>query len=181
MAMRKLNTYLSLALCLVFLLHLVMGSFMILGIGHNGGKLLAIAGACALVIHVALSAYSTGRTMTRLGLRHLLQYGWANRLFWLRRLSGLAILILLFGHIGLFGAVIDGQYVLFDFTWPKALLQGTFLTALCVHIATNMRPLFVSLGWSGIAGRCRDVYASLVVFYLFSIVALIIYYVGWQL
>lgn len=178
--MRKLNVCISLALCLLFALHLVMGSFMLLGIGHNGGRLLALAGVALLAVHLVLSGCSTGRTLRRLGWLRLVQYGRENRLFWLRRLSGLAIILLLVGHVGLFGTVVDGQYVLFDFTWPKALLQGAFLTALCLHIGTNIRPLFVSLGWSRIQERCRDCYVSLGIIYLFSILALSIYYAGWQ-
>lgn len=178
--MRKLNTCISLALCGLFTLHLVMGSFMLTGIGQNGGKYLALAGVVLLVAHVVLSGSSTGRTLRRLGRKGLFQYGRANGLFWLRRVSGLAIVVLLAGHIGLFGAVVDGQYILFDFTWPKALVQGAFLTALALHIGTNVRPLCVSLGWNRVQARCRDCYVSLGVMYVFSMLALGIYYVGWQ-
>lgn len=178
--MRKLNTYISLALCVVFLVHLVMGSFMVLGIGHNGGKYLALAGLILLAIHITCSVISTGRTCRRLGVRHLLLYGRQNALFWLRRCTGLLILLFLLGHIGLFGTVMDGQYVLFEFTWQKLVLQLLFMTALSIHILTNIRPLFVSLGWYHIAPRSQDVYIIVGVLYLFSVLAMAIYYVGWQ-
>lgn len=178
--MRKVNTYISLALCLIFLLHLVMGSFMVLGIGHNGGKILALAGLVLLVIHIGCSMISTGQTLRRLGWRNVTLYGWQNRLFWLRRGTGLLILVFLLGHIGLFGTVMDGHYVLFEFTWQKLVIQLLFMTALSVHILTNIRPLFVSLGWHHIAPRSQDVYIIVGVLYLFSILAMAIYYVGWQ-
>ena len=38
--MRKLNTILSVLLLVIFLLHGIMGSFMLLGIGSNAGKFL---------------------------------------------------------------------------------------------------------------------------------------------
>lgn len=42
--MRKLNTILSVLLLVIFLLHGIMGSFMLLGIGSNAGKILAWVG-----------------------------------------------------------------------------------------------------------------------------------------
>ena len=43
--MRKLNTILSVLLLVIFLLHGIMGSFMLLGIGSNAGKILACSSA----------------------------------------------------------------------------------------------------------------------------------------
>ena len=46
--MRKLNTILSVLLIVVFLLHGVLGSFMLLGVGQTGGKMLAHIGMLLL-------------------------------------------------------------------------------------------------------------------------------------
>ena len=53
-----------------------------------------------------------------------------NAVFWARRASGLAILILMFFHIGLFGGVQDGIYILFPFTTVKLITQLLLVAAL---------------------------------------------------
>ena len=42
--MRKINTILSVLLLVIFMLHGLMGSFMLLGIGSSAGKILAWVG-----------------------------------------------------------------------------------------------------------------------------------------
>lgn len=178
--MRKLNTLLSAALIAILLIHVVFGSFMILGIGHNGAKILALIGAGLLILHILLSGVATTQTIRRMVSRHMPLYVRANRLFLLRRLSGLGIVIFLVFHIGMFGTMVDTHYVLYEFTTTKLLLQFGFMTSLFVHIGTNIRPLFVSLGWQQITNHCRDVYVVLGVLYMFTLTAISMYYGGWQ-
>ena len=52
--MRKLNTILSVLLLVIFLLHGIMGSFMLLGIGSNAGKILAWVGVAVLAVHAGI-------------------------------------------------------------------------------------------------------------------------------
>lgn len=103
-----------------------------------------------------------------------------NAIFWARRASGLAILILLFFHIGLFGKVQNGTYILFPFTTVKMVTQLLFVAAIFVHIFINIRPLLVSLGIISYKERRGDIYLILSVLLLFIAGAVIFYYIGWQ-
>ena len=94
--------------------------------------------------------------------------------------SGLAILILLFFHIGLFGKVQNGTYILFPFTTVKMVTQLLFVAAIFVHIFINIRPLLVSLGIISYKERRSDIYLILSVLLLFIAGAVILYYIGWQ-
>ena len=94
--------------------------------------------------------------------------------------SGLAILILLFFHIGLFGKVQNGTYILFPFTTVKMVTQLLFVAAIFVHIFINIRPLLVSLGIISYKERRGDIYLILSVLLLFIAGAVIFYYIGWQ-
>ena len=129
--MRKINTILSVLLLVIFMLHGLMGSFMLLGIGSSAGKILAI-------------------------------------------------LILMFFHIGLFGGVQDGIYILFPFTTVKLITQLLLVAALFIHLFINIRPLLVSLGIISYKERRGDIYLILSVLLLFSAGAVIIYYIGWH-
>ena len=86
------------------LLHGVLGSFMLLGVGQTGGKMLAHIGMLLLFLHLCIGVRLTMQTLrTKQGFAYSKQ----NALFWTRRASGLAILILVFFHMGAFGSVED--------------------------------------------------------------------------
>lgn len=176
---RKLNTMLSGLLILIFMVHGIMGGFLLLGIGSSAGKILAWIGVAVLAAHTGIGVLLTVqslRTAKRAGGNYLRQ----NRIFWARRASGLAILLLLFFHIGLFGGIENGQYILFPFTTVKLIVQLLFVAALFVHILINIRPLLVSLGITSDQERRGDIYLLLSVLLLFIAGAVILYYIGWQ-
>ena len=83
-------------------------------------------------------------------------------------------------HIGLFGKVQNGTYILFPFTTVKMVTQLLFVAAIFVHIFINIRPLLVSLGIISYKERRSDIYLILSVLLLFIAGAVILYYIGWQ-
>ena len=118
--MRKINTIHSVLLLVIFMLHGLMGSFMLLGIGSSAGKILAWVGVAVLAAHTVIGVILTINSLKIskiAGNSYLKQ----NAVFWAWRASGLAILILMFFHIGLFGGVQDGIYILFPFTRTHTL------------------------------------------------------------
>ena len=173
--MRKINTILSVLLLVIFMLHGLMGSFMLLGIGSSAGKILAWVGVAVLAAHTVIGVILTINT-----LKISKNAGKQNAVFWARRASGLAILILMFFHIGLFGGVQDGIYILFPFTTVKLITQLLLVAALFIHLFINIRPLLVSLGIISYKERRGDIYLILSVLLLFSAGAVIIYYIGWH-
>ena len=99
--MRKWNTILSVLMLLIFMIHGIMGSFMLNGVGSSAGKLLAWIGVGILVVHTVIGVILTVQslqTAKQSGKMYLKQ----NAIFWAGRASGMAILILLLFHIGLF-------------------------------------------------------------------------------
>ena len=177
--MRKINTILSVLLLVIFMLHGLMGSFMLLGIGSSAGKILAWVGVAVLAAHTVIGVILTINTLKiskNAGNSYLKQ----NAVFLARRASGLAILILMFFHIGLFGGVQDGIYILFPFTTVKLITQLLLVAALFIHLFINIRPLLVSLGIISYKERRGDIYLILSVLLLFSAGAVIIYYIGWH-
>lgn len=177
--MRKINTILSVLLLLIFMIHGTMGAFMLLGIGSSAGKILAWIGVAILVAHTVIGillTIQTIRTSKAPGNGYLKQ----NAVFWARRASGLAILILLFFHIGLFGGIQEGVYILFPFTTVKMIAQLLLIAAFFLHLFVNIRPLLVSLGIISYKERRGDIYLILSVLLLFISGSVIIYYIGWQ-
>ena len=177
--MRKINTILSVLLLVIFMLHGLMGSFMLLGIGSSAGKILAWVGVAVLAAHTVIGVILTINTL-KISKNAGNSYLKHNAVFWARRASGLAILILMFFHIGLFGGVQDGIYILFPFTTVKLITQLLLVAALFIHLFINIRPLLVSLGIISYKERRGDIYLILSVLLLFSAGAVIIYYIGWH-
>lgn len=177
--MRKINTILSVLLLVIFMLHGLMGSFMLLGIGSSAGKILAWVGVAVLAAHTVIGVILTINTL-KISKNEGNSYLKQNAVFWARRASGLAILILMFFHIGLFGGVQDGIYILFPFTTVKLITQLLLVAALFIHLFINIRPLLVSLGIISYKERRGDIYLILSVLLLFSAGAVIIYYIGWH-
>ena len=143
--MRKLNTILSVLLLFICLLHGLMGSFMLLGISSGAGKFLAWIGVGILAAHTVLGLLLTAQTFraSRSGGK---LYGKQNALFWARRTSGLAILLMLFFHIGVFGRVQDGVYILFPFTTVRLLTQLLLVASVFCASSAQSPTLLVSLG-----------------------------------
>lgn len=177
--MRKLNTILSILLLFIFLLHGIMGSFSLLGIGKSVGGMLVWIGVAILALHTIIGIVLTVQTLWATKSKDNL-YLKQNALFWARRASGLAILILVFFHVGLFGGVKDGTYILFPFTTVRLAMQLLLIAAFFLHIFINVRPLLVSLGILSYKERRGDIYLILSVLLLFIVSATMIYYIGWQ-
>ena len=177
--MRKWNTILSVLMLLIFMIHGIMGSFMLNGVGSSAGKLLAGMGVGIVVVDTVIGVILTDQslqTAKQSGKMYLKQ----NVIFWARRASGMAILILLLFHIGLFGKVQNGTYILFPFTTVKMVTQLLIVAAIFVDIFINIRALLVSLGIISYKERRSDIYLILSVLLLFIAGAVILYYIGWQ-
>lgn len=175
--LRKINTILSILLLLIFLIHGVLGSFMLIGIGSVPGKVLAWMGVVILAAHTIIGVILTIKTLRRGKGNYYVRQ---NAVFWARRISGFGILILLFFHIGLFGGIQDGAYILFPFTTVRFIAQMLLVAVFFVHLFLNIRPLLVSLGILKYKERQGDIFLILSVLLLFIAGAVIIYYIGWQ-
>ena len=178
--MRKLNTILSVLLLFICLLHGLMGSFMLLGISSGAGKFLAWIGVGILAVHTVLGLLLTAQTFraSRSGGK---LYGKQNALFWARRHQGRrCYLLMLFFHIGVFGRVQDGVYILFPFTTVRLLTQLLLVASVFVHLLLNLRPLLVSLGIVRDKEQRGDLYLILSILVLFAAGSIILYYIGWN-
>ena len=177
--MRKINTILSVCLILIFLIHGIMGAFMLAGTGQSAGKLLAWLGVAILAVHTVIGVILTFRTL-KASKNNGKPYFRQNSLFWTRRASGLAILILVFFHIGAFGKMNDGKYLLLPFTNFKLITQLLLVFSLFTHIFVNIRPLLISLGVIKYKERRADIFLILSILLLFISGCIVSYYIGWN-
>lgn len=177
--MRRINTILSVFILVVFMVHGVLGSFMLMDISTSGGKLLAWIGLALLIVHAVFGAVFTIQAVQS-GKKSGKWYLKQNSRFWTRRFSGIAILILVFFHFRVYGETINGTYELKEFTTFKFVTQILLIFALFVHIFVNIRPLLISLGLLQYKERREDIFVVISVLLLFFTGAVLFYYIRWQ-
>jgi len=156
-----------------------MGSFLLLGIGTGAATTLAWVGLGLILVHTGLGVALTVQAM-RSGREVGRWYLKQNAEFWIRRLSGVAIIILLFFHLGVYGETVAGSFGLQEFTAVKLITQLLLIAALFIHIFVNLRPLLISLGIIRHRERRVDLFLVASVFLLFFTSAVLFYYIGWQ-
>lgn len=177
--MRRWNAVLSAGILVVFIIHGVLGGYQLLGAGSTAAK--AAAWICLALIgaHTVLGIILTCDTL-RVLRRTGVGYFRENMLFWARRVSGLAVMLLLAFHLTAFS---DGSGAQLRLRWfgPARLTAQLLLTAaLALHILSNARPLLLSFGVRSPKERAGDILLVLSVLLLFMAAAFVVYYLRWN-
>ena len=100
--MRRFNAILTAAILLLLLVHAILGSFQLLGVGDTAVKGIAWTAAGLILLHTAIGVKYTADTL-RVRKKTGAGYVRENKLFWARRVSGFAVMVLLFFHFTAFG------------------------------------------------------------------------------
>ena len=178
--MRKWNAILTAAIMSLFLLHAILGGFQLFGVGATALKGAAWAAAALTLVHTAIGVKLTAdsiRVWKKTGVGYFKQ----NKLFWARRVSGFAVMILLIFHMTAFGYDNGGAYRLRWFTDAKLAAQLLLVAALAVHIVTNVKPMLISFGVRGLKKYVGDILFVLSVLLLFMAAAFVVYYLRWNI
>ena len=176
--MRKINAILTAAILVLFLLHGIMGAFTLTGIAENAFKLAGYLCMALIGVHAVIGILLMRDTL-RAGKASGARYTKENRLFWARRISGFALLVLMFFHIGSFGYVGENGFRLRNFDAFRLAAQLLLVAALAVHIISNVKPAMISFGIRLLKGRSADILFVLSVLLLFMAAAFVIYYLRW--
>ncbi|AVM68223.1 pilus assembly protein PilX [Lachnospiraceae bacterium oral taxon 500] len=177
--MRKWNAVLTLLIFILFLLHAVFGSLQMLGVGNTALKGLSWAAVGLITVHTLIGLKLTLETL-KVQRQTGVFYWRENKLFWARRISGLAVMLLLFCHLTAFSYTRDGAYRLHWFTAGRLTVQLFLLAAVGVHIITNVKPLLIAFGVKGLRSWLIDMLVILSVLLLFMAAAFVVYYLRWN-
>ena len=143
--MRKWNAILTAAILVLFLIHATLGGFQLVGVGDTAAKWAAWAALALIVVHTVIGVKLTLDAL-RVWKKTGVSYFRENALFWARRLSGFAIMVLLAFHLTAFGETNGGMYRLKWFDTAKLVTQILLVAAIALHIVTNVRPMLISFG-----------------------------------
>lgn len=180
--MRKFNAILSMAVLALFLFHVIAGSFQLFG-ASAGGSVIMKAGAFlmlgAVVLHAVIGIKLTVDTfaaMKKSGKGYLRE----NKLFWIRRISGFAIMLFIASHVIIFLGSGDGAFRLNLFDVPQLVSSLLLVLSVLVHVVTNIRPLMLALGARSIGEFITDAAFILSLLLLVSGAAFVVYFIRWS-
>ena len=177
--MRKLNAVLTAAIMLLFLVHAILGGFQLLGVGSTAVKALAWICVALIAAHTVIGIRLTADTL-RVRKKTGVGYFRENTLFWARRISGFAVMVLLVFHITAFGDNSGAQYRLRWLDTANLVTQLLLIASLALHILSNVRPMLISFGIRSLRERTGDILFILSVVMIFLASAFIVYYLRWN-
>ena len=180
--MRKLNAIVSLLLIILFLIHTIAGSFQMMKIIPGGNEMmknlsyfmLFLIGVHIIIgIKLTIDSIIIGRKSGKFYFRE-------NAVFWTRRITGIAMILLVICHVLLFTS--NGEvFRLNDFNEVQLIFSIFLVFTLLVHILANIRPLLISFGISGFRLYVKDILLILAIISLFGAFAFVIYYLRWHI
>lgn len=177
--MRKWNAVLTVVILLLFLAHAVFGGVLLLGTETTVAKALSHPLATLIAAHIVLGIALTADTL-RVWRKTGVAYFRENRLFWARRISGLAVMALLLFHIGAFGWTERGVYHLRRFSASRLAAELLLVLSLAVHVIANVKPALISLGVRRLKGAAGSILFVLSALLLGMAAAFIAYYLEWN-
>jgi len=177
--MRKWNAILTAAILVLFLLHGVFGAFQLFGLAPTTLKAVAWTALALVAAHTVIGVKLTADSLCvwrQTGVGYFRQ----NKLFWARRISGFAVMVLLAFHMTAFGYSNGGAYRLRWFTDFRLATQLLLIVTLALHVLMNVRPMLISFGVRGLKQYVGDILFVLSVLLLFMAAAFVVYYLRWN-
>lgn len=178
--MRKLNGILARVVVVLFLIHAVMGCFMLQGRSSVSCFPLTILLLVTVIAHAILGVIATIKAV-RSGGSSGKWYFRQNKAFWIKRISGVSILLLLIFHMSVYVTSSNGVYFLKEFTWVSLVSQLLFVLAIFVHLYVSIEGMLIAKGILQYKERKKDWLLVLSVFMLMIAATIIMYYVQWQI
>ncbi|MBP3796655.1 MAG: pilus assembly protein PilX [Ruminococcus sp.] len=181
--MRKLNGIVSMCIIVLFLIHAAMGALQLTGL-IPGGSLFMKAAAWTMVaftvVHMVIGIKLTADTLKALK-KSGAGYFRENRLFWIRRISGMAIIAFIAVHVMVFlGSQEGGAFRLTEFNAIRLAGQILLVVSVALHVISNIKPLMLGLGAKDHKALGADMLFVISVMLLLSGIAFVIYYIRWR-
>lgn len=177
--MRRINTILIQIIFILLALHGVIGSLLLLGWSTTSVNALAYCLLVVVLAHAAVGVYLSLRSV-KAGLNTGKWYTGKNAELWIKRLSGLGILILIFFHMNVYTTVVDGHFALKEFTALRMLGQILFIAMIFIHIFISIKGFLISKGVMKLKKRKIDAMLVATVFLLLFVIAVVSYYIQWN-
>lgn len=177
--MRKINTILAHFILILLLVHAFMGCLLMLGFSSITLKPLSYLLLSVVCLHALLSILSSVSSI-RIGFKSGQWYFKENASFWIKRITGIVILILIFFHISAYTTIVDGHFFLKEFTFIKLISQFSLVLAIFIHAFVSLKSMLIAKGEIDFKEKRMDWLLVISIFLIFIFVSIIFYYIQWQ-
>ena len=177
--MRRFNAILTAVILVLFIVHAVLGSLTMVDAAMILTKHLARLILMLIAAHMVLGCILTARAIKTWKMTKA-PYFKENTLFWARRISGIAIMILLVFHMLSFMSTTAEIFTLPYFGGAYLAANILLVVSIAVHTITNVKPVLISFGIRKLKPRAGTILFVLSVLLLLFIIAFIIYYFRWN-
>lgn len=178
--MRKWNNILARVVIGLFLLHAWMGSLILLGVSNISFRPLSWLLFGTVIAHGVLGILATVQAV-KSGKTNGKWYLCQNAVYWTKRFSGLAILILLCFHISAYTTVVGGAFFLKEFTLGRMMAQLLLILSVFIHLAVSIKSMLIAKGVLKFREQTVDWMMVLSLMMLFFAAAVVIYFIQWQI
>ena len=164
-----------------FIIHAIIGSLQLTGAQSNpvamriAAEVLMTCATLHIIVTVILSI-KTLYAIKKSGAHYFKN----NLLFWVRRISGLTIILPLIMHLQIFGAQHEGAYRLSVFTTGRLISQILLVVSIAFHVLLNVKPALLGFGIKGHKKFAMDFVFILSVLLLVFAVSFYVYYLRWM-
>lgn len=178
--MRKWNNILARVIIVLFLLHALTGSLLLLGVSNITFEPLSRLLFAAVAVHGVLGILATVQAV-KSGKKSGKWYLRQNAAYWTKRFSGFAILILLCFHISAYTTTVGNAFFLKEFTIGRMTAQLLLIISVFIHLAVSVKSMLIAKGVTKFKERTTDWMMVLSLLMLFFATAVIIYFIQWQI
>lgn len=177
--MRKFNSILTAVIMVLFIVHGFLGALNMLDAAVVITKHMARFMLVLIAVHTVLSCVLTVQAIRTWKVTKA-PYFKENTLFWARRISGIAIMILLAFHVTAFMSTSSDSFALSFFDGFRLAANILLVVSIAVHVITNVKPVLISFGIRSLRPRAGDILFFLSILLVLFIVGFIVYYIRWN-
>lgn len=177
--MRRLNHILACLILVLVFVHAFLALLIVLGLSTVNFYQLPKLLLYLVVAHGGLGLIST-ITALRSGIRSGKWYMAQNKEFWIKRVSGLAIALLLTVHASAYITSVNGSFFLREFTFLRWISQLLFLLSIFIHLGISVKSTLIAQGTLKLKARTFDGMLVLSVLTFILAAGVTAYYIQWQ-
>lgn len=180
--MRKLNSIIGPAMIILLIIHGLWGAFQLSGVVPGGSavrKILSYILVALVVLHIIIGIKLTLDTLIALK-KSGASYFKNNLEFWIRRFSGLALILFICYHIFVFMSTSGEVFRLHVFGGVQLAAHILLTISLIIHLAFNIRPQFIAFGVTN-KKYVKDVVIILSIILAACAIGFIVYYLRWNI
>ena len=177
--LRKINLVVTILMMVALLAHMILGGLELAGIGGIPVSWLSRGLVVLVAIHAVIGIILTVESviaMKKAGTAYFKE----NKLFWLRRISGLVIIVALVFHLIIFMSRSGDSYRLQAFTVGYLVTQIILVLSIAVHVISNVKPTLIAFGITDLKKFSVDILLIISLALLLALIAFVIYYFRWN-